>query len=223
MRPPLDLRLYAVLDPLRCGGREPMALARAAAAGGATLIQLRDKTSPTREFVARAREVKAALAETGVRLVINDRVDVALAAGADGVHLGAFDMAPADARRLLGPERIVGVTVHHADEADAVNAVIADYAGIGPVYPTASKDPADPPLGPQGFARLHGRLAARLPGFPACGIAGIEAANAAAVIEAGADGIAVISALFMADDVEVAARELRVRVDAALAGRTRPT
>jgi thiamine-phosphate pyrophosphorylase len=217
----LDLRCYAILDPTRCAGRDPVELAAAAARGGATLVQLRDKESGTRALVTLARAVGAQLAPLGVPLLINDRVDVALAAGAQGVHLGQGDLAPADARRLLGEGAVIGVTVHHPHEADTVDPKQADYAGIGPVYRTMSKDPGDPPLGPGGLGRLIGHLRQRLEAFPVCGIAGIDHANAPAVIGAGADGVAVISDIFMAADVEEAARRVRWAVDAALERRMR--
>lgn len=217
--PAIDLRLYAVLDPTRTRGRDPVQLAMEAAAGGITLLQLRDKTSDTRDWVALARAVRAALGAFDVPLLINDRVDVALAVGADGVHVGLTDMAPDDARRLLGPDAVLGITVHHAPEAAAVPPGLADYAGLGPVYATASKDPGDPPLGPEGLARLIEGVHRHHPGLPVCGIAGIDHENAAAVITAGADGVAVISDIFMADDVEAATRRLRLVVDAAIHGR----
>jgi thiamine-phosphate pyrophosphorylase len=220
MRPVPDLRVYAVLDPARSRGRPLADLAAAAARGGATLVQLRMKEASTREFVAAARSVLEALAPSGVPLIVNDRVDVALAVGAQGVHLGRDDMPAADARRLLGLHAILGVTVHHPHEADAIEIGTASYAGLGPVFPTWSKDPGDPPLGPEGLARLIAHLRDRLPGFPVCAIAGIDHANAARVIAAGADGVAVISDIFMADDPEAAARRLREAVDAALARRT---
>ncbi|MEZ5860671.1 MAG: thiamine phosphate synthase [Geminicoccaceae bacterium] len=125
-------------------------------------------------------------------------------------------MDPADARRLVGPDVILGITVHHGAEAGAVPAGLADYAGLGPVFATASKDPGDLPLGPKRLARLIGEVRGHHQGLPACGIAGIDHTNAASVIGAGADGVAVISDLFMADDVEAAARRLRRIVDAAL-------
>lgn len=219
MKPRLDLRVYAVLDPSRTRGRSPVEMARAAAAGGATLVQLRDKLATTRAFVETARTVHAVLTPYGVPLLINDRVDVALAAGAAGVHVGRTDMAAADARRLMGPDAIVGVTVHHPPEADAIDPRDVDYAGIGPVFATASKDPGDPPLGPEGFGRLVAHLRRRLPGFPVCGIAGIDHTNAAAVIAAGADGVAVISDIFMAEEPEIATRRLRAVALRALAER----
>jgi thiamine-phosphate pyrophosphorylase len=219
MRPILDLRLYGVLDPTRCRGRDPVALAAAAAAGGITLLQLRDKNSATRELVSLARSVGRALAAYEVPMLINDRIDVAMAAGAQGAHVGNSDMSPDDARRLLGPAALLGVTIHHSHEAALVQPGVADYAGLGPVYPTASKDPGDLPLGPDGLARLITAVRRHLPALPVCGIAGIDSANAAAVIDAGADGVAVIADIFMAEDVTVAARRLRDAVDAALARR----
>jgi thiamine-phosphate pyrophosphorylase len=211
-----DLRVYAVLDPSRGRGRPLPELAAAAARGGATLIQYRDKAGGTRELVANARAISDALRPFGIPLLINDRVDVALAASAAGAHVGASDMAPSDARRLLGPGAVLGVTVHHPHEAEALEPGLADYAGCGPVFATASKDPGDPPLRPEGLARLLGRLRAAHPGLPACGIAGVDHRNAPAVIAAGADGVAVISDIFMADDVEAATRRLRAAVDEAL-------
>lgn len=212
---PLDLRVYAILDPSRCRGRPPAVLAAAAARGGATLIQLRDKASTTRELRRHAADVLEALAPLGVPLVVNDRVDVALAAGAAGVHLGRNDLPPADARRLLGPAAVIGVTIHHDHEAEALDPALADYAGIGPVFTTASKQPEDPPIGVAGFGRLAGLVRDRLPGFPCCAIAGIDHESAGALVAAGADGVAVISDIFMADDVEAAARRLRHAVDRA--------
>jgi len=221
-RPRVDLRVYGILDPSRSGGRPLPELARAAVAGGATLLQLRMKGAETRAMVEIARAVRAAIAAgRSVPLLVDDRVDVALAAGADGVHLGKDDLDPALARSLLGPEAILGVTIHHGSEARAIPPGVATYAGLGPVFPTTSKDPGDPPLGPEGLARLIREVRALHPGLPVCGIAGIDASNAASVIEAGADGVAVISELFMADDVEAAARRLRAVVDAALARRNR--
>lgn len=219
MKPALDLRLYGVLDPTRTRGRDPAALAAEAAAGGVTLLQLRDKGSGTRDLVGLARVVRAALEPHAVPLLINDRVDVALAASAQGVHVGLTDMTPDDARRLLGPDAMLGITVHHAREAAAVPPGLADYAGLGPVFTTSSKDPGDPPLGPDGLARLIGGVRAHHTDLPVCGIAGIDRTNAAAVIEAGADGVAVIADIFSADDVRAAASRLRVVVDRAILAR----
>lgn len=203
-----------MLDPARCAGRDPVACAEAALRGGATLVQLRDKVSSTRDLVALVRRLRPVLASAGVPLIVNDRIDVALAAEADGCHVGATDMPPVDARRLLSAHAILGVTIHHAHEASAAD--VADYAGVGPLFATTSKDPGDLPLGSGGLRRLLAALRQRHPGLPACAIAGIDASNAAATIEAGADGVAVIAAIFMANDIRGAARELRDAVDGAL-------
>ena len=215
----VDLRLYAILDPEVSGGHDLAELARAVAAGGATLVQLRDKTSDTRPMIARARAIKAALGR--VPLVINDRVDVALAAEADGVHIGQEDMAVDDARRILGPDAIIGLSIKTVQQAEKAPLDQLHYAGIGGVYGTSSKTQTSQPIGPEGLARIVEVLHRRRPKFPTCGIAGIDASNAAAVIAAGADGVSVISALARASYPTTAARELRTAVDAALAKRER--
>jgi thiamine-phosphate pyrophosphorylase len=219
MRAPPDLRLYAIVDPERAGGRDLADLARSVAANGATLVQLRDKRSETREMIETARAVKRSLALFAVPFLVNDRVDGALAAGADGVHLGPDDMAVADARALLGPDAIVGLSVKTVDAAETARIDLIDYAGVGGVYATLSKEQKSAPIGTDGFARVAAALRRRAPNLPVCGIAGIDAANAGAVIGAGADGIAVISALSLAPDPAAAARGLREVVDAMLAKR----
>jgi thiamine-phosphate pyrophosphorylase len=215
----IDLRLNAIVDPERTGGRPLTDLARAVAAGGATLVQLRDKLGATRRMVEQARAIKAVLG--GVPLVINDRVDVALAARADGVHVGQDDMAAADARRLLGADAIIGLSIKTMAQAQAAPVDLIDYAGIGGVYATASKDNPDPPIGTAGLRAIVEVFRRRAPRLPLCGIAGIDAANAAEVIAAGADGVAVISALSLKADPAAAACELLRVVDAALAQRGR--
>jgi thiamine-phosphate pyrophosphorylase len=214
----VDTRVYAVLDPARCRGRPLGEMAEAVARGGATLLQYRDKSGSTRRLIEAASEIGRALAPFDVPLLINDRVDVALAVGCAGVHVGAEDMPAADARRLLGPEAIVGCTVHSAEEADGVSGGILDYASVGGVFATASKLNPQAPIGLEGVRAL----VARLPDLPVCAIAGIGHNNAAEVIAAGADGVAVISDIFMADDVMAATRRLRGIVDAALGQRRHP-
>jgi thiamine-phosphate pyrophosphorylase len=216
---PLDLRLNAIVDPERAGGHDLVALARLLAEGGATLVQLRDKMSDTRRMIEKARAIKAALAPLNVPFVVNDRVDVALAARADGVHVGPDDMAPADARVLLGPEAIIGVSIKNTAAAEAAPVGVFDYAGVGGVYGTLSKQQDNPPIGPEGLARIAAVLRRRAPNVPVVGIAGIDAGNAAVVIAAGADGVAVISALSLAPDPAAAARALRAVVDGMLAKR----
>jgi thiamine-phosphate pyrophosphorylase len=166
-------------------------------------------------MVEEARTLRAVLEPVGVPLLINDRIDVALAAEADGVHIGQDDMSPADARLLLGRTAIIGLslsTVQHAREAPLD---LIDYVGIGAVYPTGSKD-ASTPIGVAGLREIVQVVRVRNPAFPICGISGINSSNAAEVIGHGADGVAVISALSRAADPAQAARDLRAVVDAAL-------
>lgn len=218
---PVDIRLYGIIDPERTGGRTLPDLARAAVAGGATLIQLRDKRGGTRTMVEAARAIGAALQGSGVPLLINDRVDVALAAGAAGVHLGQDDLHPNDARRLLGPRAIIGITIKTSAQADELFRFPVDYACIGGVFATTSKDNPSPPIGLDGLGRITFRARLAAPGIPVGAIAGIDAGNAPAVVGVGADGVAIISALFAVPDVEAAARTLRTAVDQALAARGR--
>ena len=215
----VDVRLNAIVDPERANGRSLAELARLTVAGGATLIQLRDKYGSTRRMIEEARAIKAALAGTGVPLVVNDRVDVALVAGADGVHVGQDDMRVEDARRLLGPTAIIGLSIKTVALANAAPIDQLDYVGVGGVYATKSKDNPNAPIGVAGLGAIVAAFRARKPGLPICGIAGIDASNAAPVIVAGADGVAVISALSMKPDPQAAARELRGIVDAALKAR----
>lgn len=217
MRP--DLRLNAIVDPERAGGHQLADLAAQCVRGGATLIQLRNKRSETRTLVEQARAIKQALAAFAVPFVVNDRVDVAMAAGADGVHLGQDDMAVEDARRLLGSGAIIGLSVKSVEEAEAARLDLVDYVGSGGVYATSSKQQKNVPIGPAGLARIIAALRRRAPDLPICGIAGIDASNAAEVIAAGADGVAVISALSLLPDPQAAARQLREIVDAVLAKR----
>ncbi len=219
MRP--DLRLYALLDPAVAGGRRLTELAKLIA-DQATIVQLRDKHGSTRVQVEAARALREVLQPKGVPLLINDRIDVALAAKADGVHIGQDDMHPADARALLGRDAIIGLSINTVALAQAAPLEMLDYVAIGGVYATTSKDNAKTPIGLSGLREIVHAIHARKPGFPICAIAGITAANAGDVIAAGADGVAVISALSLAPDPTQAARAMRATVDAALAKRGAP-
>jgi thiamine-phosphate pyrophosphorylase len=148
-----------------------------------------------------------------VPLVVNDRLDVALAAGADGIHIGRDDMPAETARRLLGPDAIIGLTVKSEADADAAIDAPIDYACIGGVFETLSKKNPDAPVGLEGFRVLRARIRAAKPGLPVGAIAGIDAARAGEAVRAGASGVAVISAIFRAEDIAAAARELRAAVD----------
>ena len=216
----VDLRLYALADPAVSGGRSLADLA-ARIAGSATLVQLRDKHGSTKVMMEEARALIGVLAPLDIPLLINDRVDVALAAEADGVHIGQDDMSAADARLLLGKTAIIGLSVKTLAQAHEAPLDLLDYVAIGGVYGTTSKDNTSAPIGVEGLRSIVQAIRAREPKFPICAISGINASNAADVIAAGADGIAVISALSQAPDPGLAARTLRNAVDVALEQRKR--
>lgn len=176
------------------------------------MIQVRDKTGSARNLCETVSKLKTALSGSPVRLIVNDRIDIAHAAGADGVHVGQDDLSPQAARDILGPDAIVGVTVRTDEEARGTDLSAADYVGLGGVFATSSKVNETAPIGLDGLARIAGIVRARKPGIKIVAIAGIDATNAAAVIAAGADGVAVLSALFGKADPEAAARDLRAAV-----------
>lgn len=204
----LDISVYGILDPQIARGRPLADLARQAADHGATILQYRAKSVSTRDMVTDVRGILAAISGRGVPLVVNDRVAVALAAGAQGVQLGRQDMLPTEARALLGPHAIIGASVKSRSDLEALRGAPIDYACIGGVFATLHKDNPDPPLGLDGFRRLREQAREVLGRIPVGAIAGIDAANAAPVIGAGADGIAVIGAMFAGDDVARSARRL---------------
>lgn len=214
----VDLSLYALVDPAVAGGRSLPGLA-ALIAESATLVQLRDKHGSTRVMIEEARDLMAVLRPHGVPLLINDRVDVALATGAPGVHIGWDDMDVADARRLLGKDAIIGLSIKTAEQAAAAPLELLTYVAVGGVFATTSKDNETAPIGLDGLRAIAAAIRARQPGYPICAIAGINADNAGEVIAAGADGVAVISALSLAPDPAEAARKLRASVDEALVKR----
>lgn len=203
------LRLQVLLDPDQARG-DLAGLAACAAAGGATLLQLRMKAAGGRDLLEAARAVMAAA--PNVPLIVNDRVDVALAAGASGVHLGQDDLPATEARRLLGARSLIGLTVRCEAEADAAPLEAVSHISVGGVFPTTTKRNDTPPLGLEGLAALIARLRARAPGIPICAIAGIGPDKVAGVMAAGADGIAVASAVGAAADPVAAARDLLARV-----------
>lgn len=207
-RGPLDLSLYLVVGPDDTRGRPLREVVLAAVAGGVTAVQLRRKDHAARAFVEEARALAAALRPLGVPLIVNDRADVALAAGVDGVHVGQDDLPVADVRRLVGRTMVVGLSVTSVAEARALDPAFVDYAGVGPVFATPSKPDAAAPLGPDGTRAVCDVLAACAPDVPAVAIGGIGPANAAAVLGTGVAGVAVISAVCAADDPRAAAATL---------------
>jgi len=199
----LDLSLYLVTDRRLARGRGLKEVVQAAVRGGVRIIQLREKDLSTRSFLNQALELKALLDPMSVPLIINDRVDVALACGAAGVHLGQDDM-PADlARRLLGPAAILGVSVSTPQEARLASQAGADYLAASPVFATPTKTDTPQATGLEGLAAIRAATS-----LPLVAIGGLSATNAAEVIAAGADGIAVVSALMAAKDPAAAARHL---------------
>jgi thiamine-phosphate pyrophosphorylase len=220
--PPPDLRLYVLLDAGRTDRAVLPTLARAAVTGGATLLQYRDKQGETRALIDTARAIRVAV-DGRVPLLINDRVDVALAAGADGVHVGQDDMAAEDARRLLGPLAIIGISLSRDAHVAVIAEAPVDYACVGAVFATSSKDdaktPIKAPIGLVGFSHLAAMVRNLRPELPVGAISGIDKRNAASVIGAGADGVAVISAISDAPDPNAATQELRAIVDRSLAAR----
>jgi thiamine-phosphate pyrophosphorylase len=201
-----QLRLMVVTDAALLKGRDPVAACRQAVSGGATMIQIRLKDAAPRELLALSRVLVGALA---VPVIVNDRVDVALAAAAAGAHLGQEDPPLPRLRPHVPPGFLLGISVGTPSEAERTRDWLADYWSVGPCFATAHKPDAGQPLGPEGFARLA-RLAP--PGTPVIGVGGITAANAGAVRRAGAAGIAVIGAVWDASDPAAAARALRAAV-----------
>jgi thiamine-phosphate diphosphorylase len=198
----LPSKVYFIVDPLDTG-RDPVELARAMLAGGARLLQLRLKGVATGALVATARRVRELTTAAGARFIVNDRVDVALAVDADGVHLGQEDLPVAEARRLLGPERWIGFSTHSDAQLAAAAGCGADYLSLGPIFATTSKSPADPVIGCGRLRAVRAHVAE-----PLVAIGGITAATAPEVLAAGADAISVIAAVVRAPDVARATAEL---------------
>jgi len=207
----INWSLYLITDRRIAGDRNIVDIVSAAIQGGATVVQLRDKTTTTYEMIELGRALHNITQKACVPLIINDRVDVALAINADGVHVGPPDDMPALlARQILGPDRIIGVSAE--SPAIALQAVQdgADYVGVGDVFGTSSKADAGVPIGLSGLKAVVEPCP-----IPVVGIGGINHGNAAAVIEAGADGVALISEIIGADDPKAAAMELRKHIDGA--------
>jgi len=210
----LDPSLYLIVDPAQCHHATPGEVARLSVAGGTTLVQVRDKRSSTRELIAHARSIIEAVSATRVPVVINDRVDVALASGAAGVHLGQDDMEVDTARRLLGEDAIIGLTVHSHAEVDDAPLEVVDYISVGGIFATRSKRNPDPPIGLEGFVHIVDRIRQLRPQLPVVAISGITLETVGPLIAAGADGVAVISAVSDDPDHQAATTRLRDAIDA---------
>lgn len=199
----LDLSVYLVLDRDLCGERGMVETARLAVAGGVTLVQLRDKQADTETMIRVGRELKQALAGSGVGLIVNDEIDAALAIGADGLHVGQSDMSPDQARLRIGPGLILGLSIGSLEEAALIDPAIVDYVGVGPVFPTATKPGHAPAIGLDGLARV-----ARACPVPVVAIGGIKTVHVRQAFEAGAVGIALVSAICGQPDPAEAARQV---------------
>jgi thiamine-phosphate pyrophosphorylase len=194
-----DLSLYLVLDPDLCAGTGMVETTRAAVAGGATIVQLRDKDADTASRIATGRALKMVLQGTGAKLIVNDDVEAAIAIGADGIHIGQEDMDARTARNLIGPDMILGLSVETLALAEAVDPMLVDYVGIGPVFATPTKPDHKQPIGFDGLARL-----VAVSPVPSVAIGGLKAEHTAAVLAAGAQGLAVVSAICGTPDPEAA-------------------
>tara|TARA_A100001391_G_C4938408_1_gene243837 strand:+ start:41 stop:664 length:624 start_codon:yes stop_codon:yes gene_type:complete len=198
----LDLSLYLVTDPALCAERGLEATVMAAVRGGVSVVQLRDKHASDEEMIAQAIRLKALLDEYEVPLIINDRIEVALASGADGLHIGQSDGDPVEARRRLGEDTLIGLSVQTLDQLKAVDVERIDYLGLGPVHATPTKPDHAAPLGIEGLTQL-----VRSSPLPTVAIGGISLANAGEVMTSGTDGLAVVSALCSAEDPAAAAQQ----------------
>jgi len=194
-----DLSLYLVLDPDLCAGYGLVETARAAVAGGATIVQLRDKTADTRQMIETGRALQRVLTGSNALLIVNDDVEAAIALNADGLHIGQDDLGAIEARRKIGPDMILGLSVETLELAAAVDPAIVDYAGIGPVFATATKPDHKQPIGLTGLADLVRACPVR-----SVAIGGLKAEHVGPVLAAGAEGLAVVSAICGQPDPQAA-------------------
>ncbi len=205
-----QLKLYLVTDRTLAGSRDISDIVKEAVEGGATMVQLREKDIDTRDFIELALRLKKVLAPYGVPLIINDRVDVALAADADGVHIGQSDMPYAMARAILGPDRIIGLSVENFAQIEEANGLDVDYIGVSPVFATPTKTDTAAPFGLDGLAK-----AVKMSVHPTVAIGGMNAGTAADVIATGTDGLAVVSAIVCAPSPRRASEELLENINKA--------
>ena len=200
-RDPAIYRICLVTDRDLAKGRSLIDVVGAAVQGGVTMVQLREKNATTRAFLEEARALKALLTPLGVPLVINDRVDIALAVDAEGIHVGQTDM-PVEQVRAIAPGRIVGLSITNATQMARADTQLCDYLGVGPLYLQQTKADASTPLGVEGFAKLRA-----MTDRPVMAIGGLKADNSAPVLGAGANGLAIVSGIISADDPRAATAE----------------
>ncbi|MBI4333293.1 MAG: thiamine phosphate synthase [Chloroflexi bacterium] len=199
-----SLDVYIIVDLGFARGRSLPDVMAAVIRGGATVVQLREKKATTREILGMGELAKGLCRQAGIPLIINDRLDIAMALDADGVHLGPDDMPVGLARKLWRKGKIIGASAGTVEEALQARKDGADYLGVGAVYATSTKSDAGEPIGPEALARIK-----KASGMPVVGIGGVTPENTAPVIKAGADGVAVISAVLGAPDIAAAVRSLK--------------
>lgn len=211
-----NLSLYVVTDRQLTGGRSIVEIVDQAIQGGATCIQLRDKDMSTRELYRLSLRLRELTRAKDILFIVNDRLDVALAAEADGVHLGQDDLPAAAARRIIPPEMILGISAENVQQALEAQEAGASYLGVGAIYSTTTKADAGESIGLKALSEICGRVH-----IPVVGIGGIDAGSARQVIEAGAGGVAVVSCVMAVEQVAEAAREVAIQVQNARASRQR--
>ena len=212
----IDYSLYLVTDRGLARCRSTLGIVKSAVEGGVTCVQLREKDCSTREFIEQALAIKHFLETRQVPLIINDRLDVAMAVAADGVHLGQSDMPLETARKITGPSMLIGISAESVQDAVEAETGGADYLGVSPIYDTPTKADTAPALGLKGLQEIRNRV-----NIPLVGIGGLNKSNAAEAIRNGADGIAVVSAIVSADDPAAAAMKLKQLIDKAKTHATR--
>lgn len=205
-----DFSLYLVTDRELSLGRNNLSIVKSAVRGGVSCVQLREKNSSTREFIKQGLLLRDFLAVQNILLIINDRLDVALAIGADGVHLGKTDMPVSMAKKIVGKSMIIGMSAECLDDAVRAEKEGADYIGVGPIFSTETKTDTGPPIGLDGLSQIR-----KVVNIPLIAIGGLNHSNAGAVIKRGADGIAVVSAIVSSKDPEKAAKELKTIINGA--------
>jgi thiamine-phosphate pyrophosphorylase len=193
--------LYIILDPSVCPARPLVEVLTAAAEAGASLFQYRNKTASMKEAYVEALALRHAAAKAGVLFIVNDRCDLALAVEADGVHLGQGDLPLDLARKVMGPDKLIGISTHNSDQVREATAGKPDYLGFGPIFKPGSKQDHDPVVGLEGLRAMR-----RLTSLPVFAIGGIQIDQAGEVMRAGSNGVAVISAILKAPDISHAVK-----------------
>ena len=209
-----ELQVYLVTDPDLAAGKDLCAIVEQAVKGGVSMVQIREKKASTLDFYQQALAIKKILRPYKVPLIINDRLDIALAVDAEGLHIGQSDLPYAIARQLLGKDKIIGLSVENIEQAKEANELDVDYIGLSPVFSTQTKEDIAKPLELEGIREI-----ASFTKHPTVAIGGINKENTASILEAGADGIAVVSAIICSDTPELAAKELADEVEKGIKNR----